>query len=779
MVLKTEGMTGNSNRMQFILLSTVVLAVVTRISGTKTTTDHAAFSSRAAILYNSVQHTSSAHQVFTSFASWPVSQKSLKVQPHSSQFCCYKSIIWLVTKHETYTAGPTTLTQLKNLITTSKVDASLVLVSGNNIVASVSEDIPVIAASAETSVATAHDQTLAASVSMVSVSPGASVTPPSLYTKVASTTADSPTVYVSKQTMMVSTRLATQRTSTNRYNSYFGDQRNKASSDPSSFHQKTKLATTEAQITVQSAISVKHEDELNRVTRSSHPLYQHSAFSTKKLDISHTTHSIYHNRPTTSTSDILRTTSSIAAETTPILSLYPGSGSSRFRSTSSVKRLIVPTAAEPSKSFLSTSSISQKRTDSQTPPLNVTFSAVNTKQSKISKAAFITTKHSKMFSILMTRSIPKTTIVNGGMFNNSTKTKGKSNTTVQLLTYAILLSSVVVGNTLVLLTISRDKKGSAFIFVTSLTLADLFVGVVTLPVRMAEIASAPWTLTVRYCRIAHCLTWFSLSSSSSNLLSLTLDRYVAISYPLRYKSIIPKKRAVYLSIVCWAVAAFSAVLPSIGIGSRGGNGPKITPSLCAMKETFQPEFLLSYTIIFFCIPGLFIGIAQGRIYKFAKAHLKRHKTMIKSQGNTNQRKHQMHSVVRKEARLNRTFLLVVCAFYCCWIPTIVGFVLSVFSPSLITPAIIFPFSVATFLNSAVNPIIYIGHNKGMRKTTKHALRALCVGSTKHKKKSERKNARMDSENEHSVSDSDRSEFSKSAVTQTSRLSLADVAETKI
>ena len=459
---------------------------------------------------------------------------------------------------------------------------------------------------------------------------------------------------------------------------------------------------------------------------------------------------------------------------------YSESGFSTSRNMPQVERLVAPTGTTTLRLLSSISPVIQKRTALQTAQLQSTMSFINNRQITVSQGGFITAVPSKGSPILTRRSTPMTSVVDIRTSDSSVVTKGKKkpSTTVPILTYAILVASVVIGNSLVLMTISRDKKGSAFVFVTSLAFADLFVGVVTLPVRMTELASAPWTLSVRYCRTAHCLTWFSLSSSTTNLVNLTLDRYIAISYPLHYKSIMPKKRAVGLCIVCWTIALVSATFPSIGIGSKGGNGPKMTPSLCAMKETFQPEFLLSFTVIFFCIPGVIIGIAQGRIYNLAKAHLTRRRSMIASQGNTNRRHYQIRNVIKKEAKLNRTFSFVTCAFYCCWIPTISGFLLSVFSPSSITPEVIFPFSIVTFLNSAVNPFIYILSNKDMRNTARHALRSLYKRAAEPNKGQDRR-IRMNSQNESSSKDSNQLESSEAAITKSSQLSLQDMVKTDV
>ena len=67
-------------------------------------------------------------------------------------------------------------------------------------------------------------------------------------------------------------------------------------------------------------------------------------------------------------------------------------------------------------------------------------------------------------------------------------------------------------------------------------------------------------------RIFGCLLYISIL----HLFTLSLDRYVAIFYPLRYRVLITPRRAAIVLLIIWTVPVFSILfLPAVNLGLRG------------------------------------------------------------------------------------------------------------------------------------------------------------------------------------------------------------------
>ena len=137
---------------------------------------------------------------------------------------------------------------------------------------------------------------------------------------------------------------------------------------------------------------------------------------------------------------------------------------------------------------------------------------------------------------------------------------------------SVLISSVTIaGNALVLLAIlidpNKQLRTSFNSFVASLALADLCVGLVAGPVVAAFFfleslkAYSPPSLRTAM----HLIVFVSSTASLGSLAALAVDRYFAVTSPLKYRSRINPTRAAVVSVVIWlASAALTMVYFAVG-----------------------------------------------------------------------------------------------------------------------------------------------------------------------------------------------------------------------
>lgn len=133
--------------------------------------------------------------------------------------------------------------------------------------------------------------------------------------------------------------------------------------------------------------------------------------------------------------------------------------------------------------------------------------------------------------------------------------------TAAFLCFVIFLT--MVGNfALILLIFSqRFLRNTSNFFLVSLFLSDLMVGLVVMPPAMLNQLYGRWVLDGAFCSV-----WFSFdvmctSASILNLCVISLDRYLLIISPLKYKLRMTSGRAFWLILATWTLAALVSFLP--------------------------------------------------------------------------------------------------------------------------------------------------------------------------------------------------------------------------
>ena len=116
----------------------------------------------------------------------------------------------------------------------------------------------------------------------------------------------------------------------------------------------------------------------------------------------------------------------------------------------------------------------------------------------------------------------------------------------------------VTGNLLVVLAIYRTAslQNITNYFLASLAVADFAVGILTLPVCLAWFSLNHESLNV----LAGVLYMQSLTASTYNLCAVTIDRYIAVRWPLRYHSIMTMRRFWFMVSFAWI---FSILMGSV------------------------------------------------------------------------------------------------------------------------------------------------------------------------------------------------------------------------
>ena len=121
--------------------------------------------------------------------------------------------------------------------------------------------------------------------------------------------------------------------------------------------------------------------------------------------------------------------------------------------------------------------------------------------------------------------------------------------------YGLAGLAAIIGNGFVLWLIIRNRslRTISNLFLTSLAAADVLIGLVIAPVWISirHLGYNTETYVKTYSETIDFLWIHTTVPTSFNLCCVTLDRYIAIFYPLRYEDVVIRKRCFVLLATVW------------------------------------------------------------------------------------------------------------------------------------------------------------------------------------------------------------------------------------
>ena len=190
---------------------------------------------------------------------------------------------------------------------------------------------------------------------------------------------------------------------------------------------------------------------------------------------------------------------------------------------------------------------------------------------------------------------------------------------VNIVFFILLALTIILVNLLVLASIRVNLRlrSPEYMLILSLSLADLMVGMFLLPVRTLELFSIESTREFMWCKLTICLTLSSLSASLLNLLAVTMDRFLAISYSLKYNNFVTLNK-MYLTIaVVWITALTVSFLPLVGAGAKTVEINRVQ-HLCRFADILKETYLVLYFVFICATPTLVITAAYFKIFLLAR-----------------------------------------------------------------------------------------------------------------------------------------------------------------
>ncbi|CAJ1052223.1 D(1) dopamine receptor-like [Xyrichtys novacula] len=328
---------------------------------------------------------------------------------------------------------------------------------------------------------------------------------------------------------------------------------------------------------------------------------------------------------------------------------------------------------------------------------------------------------------------------------------------------AVLIIWTLLGNFTVCAAVYRYRHLRAKItniFIVSLALSDLLVGVLVMPWKAVAEVAGFWPFG------GFCKTWLACdimcsTASILNLCVISVDRYWAISSPFRYERSMNKRVASVMIGVTWTVSVVISFVPvqlnwhRAEFGDPAGEDLTLhgTSSDGSCDSSLSRTYAISSSLISFYIPVAIMIVTYTRIYQIAQMQIRMISSLERAAERAQSRRSEVHEqfphlctgigansyqsqlrlhtdsqrssqshrelrvTIGKETKVLKTLSIIMGVFVCCWLPFFVLNCALPFCPGPEAPgAQRGPYCVSekTFdvfvwigwSNSSLNPIIY-------------------------------------------------------------------------
>ncbi|NXS04999.1 HRH1 protein, partial [Oxylabes madagascariensis] len=208
------------------------------------------------------------------------------------------------------------------------------------------------------------------------------------------------------------------------------------------------------------------------------------------------------------------------------------------------------------------------------------------------------------------------------MSNNTTETSSDAPSPVLGLILGSISLTTIVMNILVLCAVKMEKKLQTVgnLYIVSLSIADLIVGVAVMPLNIVDLLSPRWPLGLEACLFWLSMDYVASTASIFNLFILCMDRYRSVQQPLRYLKYRTKMRALQLILGVWLLS-FTWIIPILGWHAFANGGQRTVREDKCETEFFEVAWFKVLTAIFnFYLPSLLMLWFYCKIFRAVRKH---------------------------------------------------------------------------------------------------------------------------------------------------------------
>ncbi|KAK5894703.1 hypothetical protein CesoFtcFv8_011372 [Champsocephalus esox] len=192
-------------------------------------------------------------------------------------------------------------------------------------------------------------------------------------------------------------------------------------------------------------------------------------------------------------------------------------------------------------------------------------------------------------------------------------------------------------------------------------------------------------------------------ASVLSLLAISVDRYLRLHIPLRYKALATQRRTWMAVSVCWTLSCILGFTPLFGWRNYSSLTSDFT-NTSSSSSISPPCTFLSVISLPFMVYFNFLGCVMAPLLVMTLLYTQIFRSL---QGRLKESCPQAQASLLREKRLACSLALVLILFAGCWIPLHLMNCLLLFQgPRAVTRGTLYTGILLSHANSAVNPVVY-------------------------------------------------------------------------
>ena len=298
--------------------------------------------------------------------------------------------------------------------------------------------------------------------------------------------------------------------------------------------------------------------------------------------------------------------------------------------------------------------------------------------------------------------------------------------TEKYITIAFLFAMMaisLIGNLLVISSAALSKKlrRVTHILIFNLALSDLCITCFSLPLRLSRLLGYEWGEGFTPCSFTVACTMFFFSCSNYNLFLVTLDRFLGVCFPLKYRARASTNKVCYFILTSWVLAGTVSFAPLFGLGQLKENVRELT-FVCTFGDILRTEYIVSVEFATLFLPWIVMIILYMFILKtgFNSVSFSSKNASVDISHSLRLRE-RMERQKAQEIKLARAIFIILSLYTVFMVP--IGVIDTLETLGVYVPVTAIKVTVSlAYINPAVNPPVYAANSQEYRRIF---LRMLC------------------------------------------------------